>query len=325
MDKMVFFKVGWMNRYRGLNGDRIKCRDAFVRKHGFGHEMYNGQPWRGRMYGYVQANAHQSIAIERLGASRHDDSVSGVLAVWVSTSPAGGVYVVGWYKNATVHRYPQDTPRDPNRRYKNHEFGYNVSARQADACILSNDERVLRVPKGKTCRAHVLYATGDEYRDFRKRVLDLVNAGRVRKNGPKRKPGRHNRSADPLRRQQVEQAAIETVTEHYESLHYEVSSCEKDNVGWDLDVRQGQEHLRVEVKGLSQSGVQAELTPNEFRQMRELRKSYRVAIVTDAITPARRKLSIFSWSPDIQMWEDESGNTLKVEKVTGAKLSLRSR
>src|SRR5947209_20365259 len=109
--RMVFLRVGWMAHYEGISGgDTITSGGAYVAEHGLGHEICNFRRFRGAMYGYVQPKRsgesyeEARMKITRLGASADDASVSGVLAVWVATSPTGGAFVVGWYNNATVYR-----------------------------------------------------------------------------------------------------------------------------------------------------------------------------------------------------------------------------
>lgn len=63
------------------------------------------------VYGYVEPGGR--INLERLGAARLGvvygaDSVSDILIVWTAKRPQGGIYIVGWYKNATVYRDYQD-------------------------------------------------------------------------------------------------------------------------------------------------------------------------------------------------------------------------
>jgi len=101
---MLFCRIGWMSRYRGLaRNETIVGGGVFVKEHGYGHEMFNFEPFRGSVYGYVQP-PHDNINISRLGASSKDESIIGVLVIWV----AQGV-IVGWYQDATVYRYHQES------------------------------------------------------------------------------------------------------------------------------------------------------------------------------------------------------------------------
>src|SRR5262245_37672642 len=108
---MIFLRVGWMDRYQGITeDDKISSGGAYVAEHGFGHEIFNFQPFLNVFYGYVQPPGRKDrwseakINLKQLDASKDDKSVSGVLAIWVATSPDGGAFLVGWYRNATIFR-----------------------------------------------------------------------------------------------------------------------------------------------------------------------------------------------------------------------------
>src|SRR5262245_3305193 len=97
---MIFLRIGWMDHYQGIaGGDTIASGGAYISEHGFGHEIFNFQPFRGTVYGYGQPPGRRDrwdeakINLTRLGASERDTSVSGVLALWVATSPTGGAFV----------------------------------------------------------------------------------------------------------------------------------------------------------------------------------------------------------------------------------------
>ena len=52
---VVFLRVGWMVHYKGITGgDTISSGGAYVDKHGFGHEIFNYQPYQSMVYGYAQ-------------------------------------------------------------------------------------------------------------------------------------------------------------------------------------------------------------------------------------------------------------------------------
>ena len=177
MSTMIFLKIGWMEKYAGLNGDTIWSRSKFIREHGYGHEIFNNMPYKGHVYGYVQANDSQTIDISRLGDSNSEASINDVLVIWVSAAREGGVYVVGWYKHATVYRSWQPTPGDPRRKYRTETIGYNVKARTKDCTFLKEDSRFslrLKVP-GTMRRASVWYACKPEHRKFKQGVLKFIN------------------------------------------------------------------------------------------------------------------------------------------------------
>jgi hypothetical protein len=318
-----------MNRYQGQSAsDQITGGGAFVKKHGYGHEIFNFRTFGGRMFGYVQppSTAYNDqpgpgIDINRLGASPEDNSLSGVIAVWVATSPQGGSFIVGWYENATVHRHWQSPPPEANRRYQGNEIGYYVTATSSDAILLHPDERIFQVPRGKSGmgQANVWYADSpDAHRQFRADVLCYL----ATRKSPQPPPGSNGglpRQPDPLLRQRIEQAAIDVATVYYAALGYVVDSVEADNMGWDLNAVHAsrQLELKLEVKGLSGSECRIELTPNEYAMLKQHQESYRVCVVTQALT--KPELAIFAYSQDSQRWEDQHGRLLQFEDLVAAR------
>ena len=49
-------------------------------------------------------------------------------------------------------------------------------------------------------------------------------------------------------------------------------------------MRKGREFLKVEVKGVSAADIYFELTPNEYKKLKEHAADYRVCVVCDALT-----------------------------------------
>ncbi|MDX1944232.1 MAG: DUF3883 domain-containing protein [Pirellulaceae bacterium] len=279
---MLFLRIGWMRFYEGLSDDdQIHGGGAFVREHGYGHEMFNFLPFNERMYGYVRPTSGGSaendfvdgsgIKLERIGAAKRDHEQSGVLVVWVSSPPEGGAFIVGWYRNATVYREHQSPQDGSNRTYKGETFGYYASAAASDVTLLEITARTFPVPRGKGYmgQSNVWYADDPEHGPaFRQDVLRFIESRQL---PPVEKPksGGAARQMDPLLRCKVEKAAIEVTTAHFRQQGYAVDSHEKDNVGWDLLATYGNRQLRLEVKGLAGSELCVELTPNEYAQMKK--------------------------------------------------------
>ena len=143
--RVFFMNVGWMTAYQGLKGDKIIGGGEYVKEHGFGHEIFNFKPYRGRYYGYGRA-ANDSIAVERLGAPEGAAFVEGVLVVWVANS-----HVVGWYKNARIYREWQSAPSGSERTFLGDDCGYYVTAKAEDCKRLDPRSEERRV--GKECRS----------------------------------------------------------------------------------------------------------------------------------------------------------------------------
>jgi hypothetical protein len=317
MQNMVFFNIGWMKSYRGLHNDSIARGGSFVGRHGYGYEMYNFSPYNQHLYGYVQVTG--SINLERLGGSKQADSIDDVLVVWVANHRNRGTYIVGWYKHATVFRTMQVSDENPTRAFKGEHLGYNTTAKAADATLLPVDSRVFRIPrkaKGGMGQSNIWYADAPTQLAFRQRVLDYISA-HSRPAGKSTRP----RQLDPHRKHLIERQAVDLVITHYADLGYEVTSVEKDNVGWDLEARLDDRLLRLEVKGLSQQNVLVELTANEYQQMNRHRESYRICVVTEALSEAP-SLRRFSFSPEANTWEDDQRNQLVIEEKISARLTL---
>jgi hypothetical protein len=332
---LIFFRTGWMRRYAGLSdGDTIERGGAWVKEHGYGHEIMNFLPVEGHVYGYVrppgrppEGQTDPYLSLRKLGASSGDDSLSGVTVVWVATHPAGGACIVGWYRDATVYRRPQTSPPDSPRQYMGDRLIYRTMARAEDATLLTPDERTFSLPqhqKNGMGQSNVWYATGSELGELRRQVHEYIATRQLPRIG--RQNGiRPPRQPDPLLRLKVEEAAIQATTQHYRRLGYEVDSFEMDNIGWDLEARLGVIVLRLEVKGLSGSEIVVELTPNEYAMMARHQASYRLCVLTSALRHDRR-LTIFSHSQESGRWEADEGLPLTITTITAARCSApRSR
>ncbi len=336
--RMVFFRVGWMNKYQGVTAqDSITRGGSFVNKHGFGFEVFNYKPFNGKVYGWVMPGRHggsaelptefsdiafANINLPRIGASTSDKSISDVIVVWVATSPEGGAYVVGWYRNATVFPQPQEAPQGSQREHDGKSIGYVTTTKTSDAVLIPKDERVIEVPqrgKGNFGQSNMWYADDPNnatHRELRQAVLDTIHDHAlpiIQRRSHRSKPRQH----DVLQRQQVEKAAIETTAEHYIELGYEIKSVERDNVGWDLEATLDKRRLKLEVKGLSGSEIAVELTHNEYAKMNDNRDSFRLCTVSSALT--KPDLSIFQFNSESGQWESRDGRPLTINEVVSAR------
>lgn len=309
---LLLLRTAWMDRYRGKQGgDTMVHGGSFVADNEYGHEMFNFLPFKGRCCGYVRPPGWAddlakgtTIDIQRLGGTPGAESVAGVLAVWVATHPDGGGLVVGWYKNATIYRDWQETPPDPARHYgEDEEFGFYATARTEDAVLLPAHERLFPVPKAKEGgfgQANVFYAADrTKHRKLREALLKYIDTRQAPKTPTKRTASR--RQPDPLLRQKVELAAIKETTAYFKRLGYAVDSVERDNCGWDLEAAFGSRGYKLEVKGLSGAQTVVELTPNEYAAMKAHRDTYRVCVVTDALT--KPGLEVYAYNLDAGRWE----------------------
>lgn len=326
----IFLRIGWMEHYKGIvEGDSISGGGAFVAEKGYGHEIFNFSPYGGSVYGYAQPprGGHNQaglarIRVEKLGTGAGEEVATGVQAIWVSTSPQGGAYIVGWYRNATVYSDWQRPPEGSGRDYAGQSLGYYITARSDDAVLLTPDERVFPIPqnaKGAMGQSNIWYADDPKtHRRLRSDVLQYIETRRLPASESTESPEFAPQS-DPYLRQRIERAAVSVVVERYTRLGYLVASVERDNVGWDLNATLGARKLKLEVKGLSGDKAQSELTPNEYAMMRDHLDSYRLCVVTEALTTPR--LEIFAYSREAKRWESQEGRELDLSEVVSARFS----
>ncbi|EKU96557.1 hypothetical protein Lepto7375DRAFT_0019 [Leptolyngbya sp. PCC 7375] len=93
--------------------------------------------------------------------------------------------------------------------------------------------------------------------------------------------------------QQVEQAAINFVSRHFEAEGWAVTSVEAQKCGYDLSCTNGSDELQVEVKGISGDGKQFIITSNEASEAQKCNPEYRLAVVNRA-TSETPGLSIYT-------------------------------
>ncbi len=304
--RLLFCNIGWMSKYRGITpSDKIVGGGAYVHIEQRGHEVCNFLPTRGKVYGYVQPHGSQ-IKIERLGATKTDEKISGIDVVFTARRPGlGGTVVVGWYKNATVYRYPQHIHWASKTLEVNQIDAHWIVGSMNDVVLLASDQRNLTVPRGKggMGQSNVWFADSPSISKWISAVQRAIGGS-----SPKKRLVTP-RQQDPLRKAKVEKAAIETATNHYTGMGYIVRSVEKDNVGWDIEASEGNITLLIEVKGLSGTEAIVELTPNEYKQMMGSRKSdYRLCIVTNALQ--HPKLKVFTYNHVSQKWACESDDAV---------------
>lgn len=142
--KVFYCRIGWMSSYRGCSTEK-PLNGGSYNKDNIGHEVHNYLGYNGRYYGFVEPGVNSSIHVERLGAGKNDDSVDDILVVWVSSNPnTNGQYIIGWYKNATVHRKLQNVPEDAMsiRELKTHYF-YNVYSEKVT--LLEEKDRTFQI------------------------------------------------------------------------------------------------------------------------------------------------------------------------------------
>jgi hypothetical protein len=319
---LLFLNVGEMSKYEGLPGDTISGGGRNVSLYGFGHEILNFKPYKRKMCGYGRA-PHNTIRIEKLGATKEDKTEPCVTAVWVAQS-----HIVGWYKNATVYRRPQPPPPGSDRIFKGKPIDYNVTAQKSDWKRIDRDDRLMPVPRAKE-RKHAMgrylwYAEGPSNASFRKKVEKYIDAdgnfsaiSTARRAVKARGKSGAPRQPDIDKKQRVERIAMHLSKRHFEALNYRITPVHKDNLGWDLEARKAGAILRLEVKGLSGRDLCVEMTPNEYAMMRKHKHTYRICVVTGCLSHSRA-LSVFAFAEG--RWTDENDRPLHLKKIESARL-----
>ena len=324
MSNLVLFNIGWMKHYRGKTADdKIVNGGEFVQQNEEGSEVWNFLPDKGTCYGYVRSNQGGALDIARIGAANDAECAEKVIVVFTATRPGGGRVVAGWYHNARVWR---EAHRLTTRGARN-GWEYLAEAKEGDCVLLSPDDRVFPVPRARKGvwgmgQSNVRYMDEPGATEFVEKLTTYIKAP---KTAPITSAGAKHRSprqSDPAARATVEAAAVKRVVAHYESKNFIWHSVEKDNVGWDIEVTRGDVTLLVEVKGCSSANAVVEVTPNEYRAMREKRDNYRVAIVTEALKGSRSRLLILSHNIADGSWRDEEGHVAKLTEIMAARISL---
>ncbi|MDX1506633.1 MAG: DUF3883 domain-containing protein [Woeseiaceae bacterium] len=323
---ILFCNTGWMKLYQGITrDDAISGGGSYVRSHAHGHEVCNFAVYRGKYYGFVRPNGDQ-IHIERLGADKTSDSIKGIDVVITARRPGGQTVIVGWYKNATVYRYPQLTPSKSAVHKKNKLTEYRFSAGKTDVVRIPPERRVFEIPRQKVGggmgQSNVWYANSQDSVMLVSRVKKYIEEYRENPVGSWRSI--RSKAVDPERNALVESIAVNLVREYYERLDYTVHSVEKDNVGWDIEAIHGSIKLLIEVKGLSGEIVNAQLTPNEYSAFCKENPNYRLAVVTCCL--GEPHLHVFGFDEVIRKWcsnLDGSIVDLDIRESVAATIQLR--
>ncbi len=307
MENMIFCRIAWMEYYQGeIETDQPIGGGEYVDTHGYGHEIYNYKPDdKGNLFGFVEVPAGRNLAIERLGADYLSNSIAPITIVWCARSPDDDqLYIIGWYKNATVFRSYQDCPDNligkRNLPYKRDKWSYIFMAELENSILLPISKRRFEIPpKGSDSwgfgRSNVWYASDERDVKFKKAVIKYLTSTEkqlveVEKEGVKKNVKKFARvphyQHDIEKRHQIEVAAMEAVENYYHKDGWVTIDVSAQNKGWDIEVIKGKEMLAIEVKGLSGSNVGFELTPREYEQMKLLspKKIYRVCVLTEALT-----------------------------------------
>ncbi|MGN7127389.1 DUF3883 domain-containing protein [Methylorubrum thiocyanatum] len=320
-----------MKDYAGVSAnDQAVGGHGYLKQGNIGHEVWNFMPFKSKVYGYVPRSAR--INLKNLGGSTADKFVQPATVVWIARNPSNKkTYIVGWYKNATV--YKENDHIKLNRK-GGFEVGYQIVAPAEDATLLPVDRRLYHIPTAKAPgnlgQSPVWYGGNQDFRDA---VNSYIESGGNFAVGAsaKAKSKSPKRQTNPELRKQIELAAVRHAKAYYESVEggsQIVDSVEKDGVGWDLNVTAPTGAiLKVEVKGLSGKEVVVELTPNEYKKMKDTnhRSQYVIYVLTEALTSNARS-HVFRHNAEASksgklVWVASDGRQLEIKPVIAARLT----
>lgn len=323
---VLFMRIAWMQNYRGVTKDDIPAgAGSHVEENKDGGEVYNFKPHRGKCYGYVRVAKGNRIDIGKIGGKPGHEAVDGITVIFFAKHPgAGGQYIVGWYKNATVYRSIQNLRRGA----RNWHTGYTTTS--DDYQLIAEDDRVFEVPhaekgnEGWTGQANVWYPASKGKKSFLKKVeayIDNPSAWIDRTRRPK--PPLTAFQKDAEIRKKVELAGMERVAEYYSKRGYDVSDVSTLNYGWDMEATKGQLTLLLEVKGLSGNfgEYQFEITPNELAKSKSNRRRFCFCVVSHALNAKKQRLDIFY--DQGKHWKTVDGKELKIQEVKSARGVLK--
>ncbi|MEA9753712.1 DUF3883 domain-containing protein [Xanthomonas campestris pv. raphani] len=289
-----------MDRYDGPGN--IRGGGSYVNANGVGGEVYNFKPSRGICFGYAMSLHGGGINLRFLAPDHTwepGDALHGVDVIFIARHKERGQVVVGWYRNASVFhkQYRNRRGTIPGMNFEKRH--YLCFADQENVTLLPEEKRTFAIPyapvdgPGYPGQSNVWYperSSNPAVPALIKKLRNLMTASsgavlaedeflasNTTKNGRRR--GKPDAAMNAL----VEKAAVEAVVKHYKSLKYTVRTVEKENLGWDLEVSLGAKTQKIEVKGVSSDSIYFELTPNEYKKLREHSKTYSVCVVCMAL------------------------------------------
>jgi hypothetical protein len=317
MKKILLIRIAWMKYYNGWSKFDFPVSGAkYVKKNKSGAEETNFKNINGKVFGYIPFNKNNNI--NNLGASDKDDFINGVTIVFCAVHPQEKIMrVVGWYKKATVYR---------EMKFTKNGAPYGVTANYKDCTLIPYTDRNLQIPhvfgRNSVCYITLHKSKEKVLQKIEKYIasggkLDMLNKPGKSKIGRAYQP-------DVIKRIKVENAAIKIAFKYYrERYGYEnVKSTEKENIGWDLEVRAGSIKIKVEVKGLSGNDVSVQLSPNEYKAFLQKDPYYRLFVVTKALDK-RPVVRIFEYQEKGKIWTNALKEQLKINQIKAARLIIK--
>jgi len=333
-DNMVYLHLGWMKFYEGPDGDDMMFGPHrwLGDGHEFGHECYTFKKNYGNYYGFVPSKAN--INIGNFGAGRRESSVRGITVVFFAKNPDTDIpYIVGWYKDAEIYRNLKPFPSEIRNMYGEHWY-YSIVTNAHNGTCVPEDEREVEIPTNKKKQGgygqSVIWYGTPAFNAKVKRYIDdyskRTQTGRSNLQGTETERGSGGFNLDPDERAKIEKISVDLAKAYLRGMKYKWRSVESDGVGWDLTAWRGESQLFVEVKGTKGSVVGFELTPNEYRALRENTDIYRICAVTLCLEH-KPKLHFFTvrhrLEDNVVIGRDEEGHEIELREAVAARCKAK--
>ena len=330
---LIVFRIGYMDKYDGPAP--IVHGGNWIEQNGRGGEMWNFRKDAGRVYGFVMTKKERGLNLKRIDPGRkkwkRGDVFDGVDIVFIARGTSGQV-VVGWYRNAKVFNRQYWKRPNPKLKERTGEIAYLAEANAEDARLLLEKERKFHVPFAPADgygpgQANVWY--GDQ-RDKRSKSLVAKlrkYIGTKTQSEAEKVAAKSGGWGTPLPKQkllEIEKASMEATEKHFAKSH-SIEIVARDNRGWDITAihKKNKSALHLEVKGHLGNVIQFELTPNEYGRMQDMKSTYRICVVRNALnsdtvevyTP--KKLPDGNW----ELHDKENGIKVILNERIGARAS----
>jgi hypothetical protein len=289
--RILFARVGWMPLYRGKEAEDLKpVGGGSYNATNRGLECFNFLPVEGRVFGYFQPQLQpkerlamnpSSIHLEKIDAGITGNVLTDVLVIFVARNPdKGGQYVVGWYPNATVHRYEQESSAKAREG-----VGYYLENDSSTAVLIPHLERDFPINQGKGGfgQANICYRYDEKgnLKDAAWMDTAVEYALTYDRDNVVKNPACENDTrianilnaqiesgagfqSNPLIRKRIEEYSMEWARQRLQKMGLDPVDKHKTKP-YDFLCKHLGSDLFVEVKGTQTDGTSVFLTPGEVR------------------------------------------------------------
>lgn len=302
MKKVLWVKFGWSDFYRGgpvdgnfgwLNEQRESKQE------GRGHEAFNFDPGPdGTYYCYVPPQ-------RKVHAPMNSDPHGWTVVCLAKHPKHTGIHVVGWYEDATLLGEWLMPPKELARARRGadnlaYDWSYCITAKKA--FFVPPERRTMPFSDISIKQGKYSFLEGPDVTstENKRRVLKLLkerlgvlSSFAITNPNPTSIPDPEADKIDPLsgfgtpeHRKKVEKAAEQVVIAHYEAKGFVTERVSHLPCGYDFLFTKGNTERHVEVKGTSGPVPRFYLTRNEREIGMRSNPAWRLAMVTDALSPS---------------------------------------